>query len=109
MKKIVLAFIAMVLCGTIVKGSMDPLSNFDSYPGVDKSTASAGPIADSDTYPNGCPIGYPLDCKNGTCCPAGAIYHCPQMAPTPCLDPNKLTPEGLKIMWDHCSPLTTCS
>lgn len=57
---------------------------------------------------NSCPEGYPLDCANGMCCPAGSTLYCPQMEPTPCIDPNKLTEEQLKTLSDHCSPLLSC-
>jgi hypothetical protein len=56
-----------------------------------------------------CPDGYPLSCGNGKCCPSGSTYYCPQMEPTPCIDPKKLTDEQLKTLADNCKPLLSCS
>jgi hypothetical protein len=55
-----------------------------------------------------CPAGYPLDCSNGHCCPAGSTLYCPQMEPTPCFNPDQMTEEQLAILRDHCDPLLSC-
>ena len=61
------------------------------------------PIQDTE-----CPAATPLDCGNGSCCPEGYTLNCPQMEPTPCFNPDTLSPEQLATLRDHCEPLLSC-
>jgi hypothetical protein len=86
--------------------ALSSLAALASYPPVlNTAPSTTKNVAD---YPNGCPTGFPLDCGNTHCCPAGHSLYCGVLEPNPCVDPTGFTPEKLRSLREQCNPMLIC-
>jgi len=91
-------FVCCALLLTVTAAASSPLFT-DQSQSATKSEAE---------YPNGCPDGFPLDCGNDHCCPAGHVLYCGSLEPSPCIDLTGMNDNELYNLNQRCSPAFYC-